>query len=51
MKFWVFLPIALILGCSDQLFQSNPSVANPNPALQTSPTLLAKASYLSPLEQ
>ncbi|MGF1934957.1 MAG: CAP domain-containing protein [Nostoc sp. ChiQUE02] len=53
MKFWVFLPIALIFGCSDQLFQSNPSVANSNPALvpQTSPTLLAKASYLSPLEQ
>ncbi|MEH2146917.1 CAP domain-containing protein [Nostoc sp.] len=53
MKFWVFLPIALIFGCSDQLFQSNPSVANSNPAIveQTSPTLLAKASYLSPLEQ
>ncbi|MBN3961130.1 CAP domain-containing protein [Nostoc sp. NMS8] len=51
MKFWVFLPIALILGCSDQLLQSNPSVAKPNPAVQTSPTLLAKASYLSPLEQ
>ncbi|MEH1966230.1 CAP domain-containing protein [Nostoc sp.] len=53
MKFWVFLPIALIFGCSDQLFQSNPSVANSNPALvpHTSPTLLAKASYLSPLEQ
>ncbi|MEH2213937.1 CAP domain-containing protein [Nostoc sp.] len=53
MKFWVFLPIALIFGCSDQLFQSNPSVANSNPAVveQTSPTLLAKASYLSPLEQ
>ncbi|MEH2088716.1 CAP domain-containing protein [Nostoc sp.] len=53
MKFWVFLPIALIFGCSDQLFQSNPSVANSNPAVveQTSPTLLAKASYLSSLEQ
>ncbi|RCJ36732.1 serine protease [Nostoc punctiforme NIES-2108] len=53
MKFWVFLPIFLIFGCSDQLFQSNPSVANSNPAVveQTSPTLLAKASYLSPLEQ
>ncbi len=52
-KFWVFLPIALIFGCSDQLFQSNPSIANPNPTVvqQTSPTLLAKASYLSPLEQ
>ncbi|MEH2044358.1 CAP domain-containing protein [Nostoc sp.] len=51
MNFWVFLPITLILGCSNQLLQSNPSVANPNPAVQTSPTLLAKASYLSPLEQ
>ncbi|MHC5594722.1 MAG: CAP domain-containing protein [Nostoc sp.] len=53
MKFWVFLPVALIFGCSDQLFQSKPSGANPNPAVveQTSPILLAKASYLSPLEQ
>ncbi|MEH2025711.1 CAP domain-containing protein [Nostoc sp.] len=53
LKFWVFLPIALIFGCSNQLLQSNPSVANSNPAVveQTSPTLLAKASYLSPLEQ
>ncbi|OYD92452.1 serine protease [Nostoc sp. 'Peltigera membranacea cyanobiont' 210A] len=52
-NFWVFLPITLIFGCSDQLFQSNPSVANSNPAVveQTSPTLLAKASYLSSLEQ
>ncbi|MEH1943195.1 MAG: CAP domain-containing protein [Nostoc sp.] len=52
-KFWVLLPVTLILGCSDQLFQSNPSVAKPNPAVvqKNSPTLLAKASYLSPLEQ
>lgn len=52
-NFWVFLPITLVLGCSNQLFQSNPSVANSNPAVveQTSPTLLAKASYLSSLEQ
>ncbi|MHC5736931.1 CAP domain-containing protein [Nostoc sp.] len=52
-NFWVFLPITLVLGCSNQLLQSNPSVANSNPAVieQTSPTLLAKASYLSPLEQ
>ncbi len=49
LKFWVFLPIALIFGCSDQLFQSNPSVAKPSPAVvkQTSPTLLAKASWAS----
>ncbi|MCC5598839.1 CAP domain-containing protein [Nostoc favosum] len=52
MKFWVFLPIALIFCCSDQLFQSNPSVAYSNPAVvpQTSPTL-SKVSYLSSLEQ
>ncbi|MEA5624256.1 CAP domain-containing protein [Nostoc sp. UHCC 0251] len=52
-KFWVFLPVALIFGCSNQLLQSSPSVANSNPAVvkTTSPTLLAKASYLSPLEQ
>ncbi|WP_448265092.1 CAP domain-containing protein [Nostoc sp. DSM 114159] len=53
MNFWVFLPITLVLGCSNQLLQSNPSVAKPNPAVvkQSSPILLAKASYLSPLEQ
>ncbi|MEH1831624.1 MAG: CAP domain-containing protein [Nostoc sp.] len=53
MKFWVFLPITLIFGCSNQVFQSNPSVTNSNPAVvqPASPTLLAKASYLSPLEQ
>ncbi len=52
LKFWVFLPIALIFCCSDQLFQSNPSVAYSNPAVvpQTSPTLLT-VSYLSSLEQ
>ena len=52
MKFWVFLPIALIFSCSDQLFQSNRSVAYSNPAVvpQTSPTL-SKVSYLSSLEQ
>ncbi len=46
-KLWVFLPVALIFGCSNQLFQSSPSVANSNPALvqPTSPTLLAKASH------
>ncbi|MEH2434829.1 MAG: CAP domain-containing protein [Nostoc sp.] len=52
LKFWVFLPIGLIFGCSDQLFQSNRSVAYSNPAVvpQTSPTL-SKVSYLSSLEQ
>ncbi|WP_375467535.1 CAP domain-containing protein [uncultured Nostoc sp.] len=53
LKFWVFLPFPLIFGCSNQMFQSNPSVTNSNPAVvqPASPTLLAKASYLSPLEQ
>ncbi|MEH2450003.1 CAP domain-containing protein [Nostoc sp.] len=53
LKFWVFLPFTLIFGCSNQMFQSNPSVTNSNPAVvqPASPTLLAKASYLSPLEQ
>ncbi|MEH1889811.1 MAG: CAP domain-containing protein [Nostoc sp.] len=52
LKFWVFLPIGLIFGCSDQLFRSNRSVAYSNPAVvsQTSPTL-SKVSYLSSLEQ
>jgi uncharacterized protein YkwD len=52
-KLWVLLPVTLILGCSNQLFQSSPSVANSNAAVvqPTSPTLLARASYLSPLEQ
>ncbi|MEH1910571.1 MAG: CAP domain-containing protein [Nostoc sp.] len=45
-KFWVFLPIALIFGCSNQLFHSSPALVKP-----ASPTLLAKASYLSSLEQ
>ncbi|WP_392530587.1 CAP domain-containing protein [Nostoc sp. C117] len=53
LKFWAFFPLTLIFGCSDQLFQSRPTVANSKPALveESSPTLLAKASYLSPLEQ
>ncbi|MBD2242471.1 CAP domain-containing protein [Nostoc sp. FACHB-888] len=52
-KFWVLLPVALVFGCSNQLFQSTPSVANSKPAVvkPSTPTLLAKASYLSPLEQ
>ncbi|MEH2242316.1 CAP domain-containing protein [Nostoc sp.] len=52
LKFWVFLPIGLIFGCLNQLFQSNQSVAYSNPAVvpQTSPTL-SKVSYLSSLEQ
>ncbi|WP_341524590.1 CAP domain-containing protein [Nostoc sp. UHCC 0302] len=51
--FWLFLPVSLIVGCSNQLLQSRPSVAQSIPPVvqTTSPTLLAKASYLSPLEQ
>ena len=57
-KFWVFLPITLIFGCSDQLFQSSPSVANntlerpPSEAPKANSTTTAAAStYLSSLEQ
>ncbi len=52
-KFWVLFPLTLIFGCSDQLLQSSPTVANSQPAVtkENSPTLLAKATYLSPLEQ
>ncbi|MEH2193008.1 MAG: CAP domain-containing protein [Nostoc sp.] len=52
-KLWVFLPATLIFGCSNQLFQSSPSVANSNPAVvkPTSQNLLAYMNDLSPLEQ
>ncbi|MEH2071158.1 MAG: CAP domain-containing protein [Nostoc sp.] len=52
-KFWVFFPLTLTFGCSDRLLQSNPTVGKSQPAIveKNSPTLLAKASYLSPLEQ
>ncbi|MEH1997164.1 MAG: CAP domain-containing protein [Nostoc sp.] len=52
-RFWVFLPLTLIFGCSNPLFQSTPSVEKLNPAVvkPASPTLLAKASYLSSLER
>jgi uncharacterized protein YkwD len=52
-KFWVLFSLTLIFGCSDQVFQSSPTVANSKPAVvqKNSPTLLAKATYLSPLEQ
>ncbi len=45
-RFWLFLPLLLIFGCSNHLFQSSPAVVQ-----SASPTLLAKASYLSSLEQ
>jgi uncharacterized protein YkwD len=52
-RFWVLLPVTLIFGCSDKLFQSSPSVAKSTPPVvqQASPNLFVKASYLSPLEQ
>lgn len=50
---WLFLPIALIASCYQQLIPNNQSVAQSpqSQAPTSSPTLLAKASYLSPLEQ
>ncbi|WP_375506388.1 CAP domain-containing protein [uncultured Nostoc sp.] len=51
LKSWVFLPIGLIFGCSDQLFQSNPSEANSNPAVVSQTSSISKVSYLSSLEQ
>ncbi|MBW4674460.1 MAG: CAP domain-containing protein [Desmonostoc geniculatum HA4340-LM1] len=52
-KFWVLFPLTLIFGCSNQLLQSSPTVAKSQPAVakENNPTLLAKANYLSPLEQ
>ncbi|OUL25356.1 serine protease [Nostoc sp. RF31YmG] len=50
---WLFLPLTLIASCYQQLLPPNQSVAkSPQSIVQkASPTLLAKASYLSPLEQ
>jgi uncharacterized protein YkwD len=54
---WVFIPIVLIASSCSQALQFNPSVAkstpSPVPSLvkNTSPTLLARANYLSSLEQ
>ena len=51
---WLFLPLTLIASCYQQLLPNNQSVAkSPQSIVQTAnpPTLLAKASYLSPLEQ
>ncbi len=52
-KFWILFPLTLIFGCSEQLLQSSPTVANSQPevAKENNPTLLAKANYLSRLEQ
>ena len=51
LKIWVFLPIALIFSCLDQLFQSNSSVANSNPAVVSQTSPISKVSDLSSLEQ
>ncbi|BAY25260.1 allergen V5/Tpx-1 family protein [Calothrix sp. NIES-2100] len=50
---WLFLPLTLIASCYQQLLPNKQSVAkSPQSIVQkASPTLLAKASYLSPLEQ
>ncbi|MBD2354665.1 CAP domain-containing protein [Tolypothrix sp. FACHB-123] len=50
---WLFLPLTLIASCYQQLIPNKQSVAkSPQPIVQkASPTLLAKATYLSPLEQ
>jgi uncharacterized protein YkwD len=51
--FWLFLPLTLIASCYQQLLPNNQSVAKSPQSVvqQASPTLLAKASYLSTLEQ
>ncbi|MBW4612974.1 MAG: CAP domain-containing protein [Desmonostoc vinosum HA7617-LM4] len=53
-KFWIFLPVSMIFGCSNKVIQSHsPSVTKntSNVVQETSPPVLAKASYLSNLEQ
>ncbi len=50
---WLFLPLTLIASCYQELMPNNQSVAKSPQSVvqQASPTLLAKASYLSTLEQ
>jgi uncharacterized protein YkwD len=55
-RYWIFLPVALIVSCSQQALQFNPSKAistnQPVPTVvENSETVIAKASYLSQLEQ
>lgn len=51
--FWLFLPLTLIASCYQELLPNNQSVAKSPQSVvqQASPTLLAKVSYLSTLEQ
>ncbi|BAY32280.1 allergen V5/Tpx-1 family protein [Nostoc carneum NIES-2107] len=51
--FWLFLPLTLIASCYQQLLPTNQSVAkSPQAVVQpANSTLLAKATYLSPLER
>ncbi|MEA5579080.1 CAP domain-containing protein [Anabaena sp. UHCC 0451] len=52
-KFWLLLPITLVVGYSHQILQSQQSIEQPTTAIFKShdSSLLAKASYLSTLEQ
>jgi uncharacterized protein YkwD len=52
-RFWLFLPLTLIASCYQELLPNNQSIAkSPQPVVQqASQTVLAQASYLSPLEQ
>ncbi|WP_026733914.1 CAP domain-containing protein [Fischerella sp. PCC 9605] len=57
MGFWVFLSVTLLTNCYYQLLKSQASLANsppnsaPNVVQKNNPNLLARASYLSRLEQ
>ncbi|MDZ8051053.1 MAG: CAP domain-containing protein [Aulosira sp. ZfuVER01] len=50
---WLFLPLTLIVSCYQELLPTNQSVAKSPQSIvqQANPTFLAKASYLSTLEQ
>ena len=55
--YWAFVPTTLLASCSQALLPPSPSAADssPNPVASVAPqadsTVLAKASFLSPLEQ
>jgi uncharacterized protein YkwD len=55
-RYWTFLPVVLIVSCSQQALQFNPTKAistnQPVPTVvENADPLIAKASYLSQLEQ
>lgn len=50
-RFWILFPITLIASFSELLLQSRHSMAESTPNIVENVTVLAKASYLSPLEQ